>query len=125
MIRARCSSSVARSPIGSAATERVVQRVETYRDLADYECGNLDVLRHRNMAVIVYEVGILAIDDDLRPRWLKRKYLSRYEIAIEDDLLILRQGSIKPVIHRLTDGELLSSPRNYSPCDSSGTSPDD
>jgi hypothetical protein len=93
----------------------IVQRVETHRDLADYECGRLDVLQHRDIAVIVYEVGILAIGDDLRPRWLKRKYMDEHDIAIEDDLLILRRDSIKPVIRRLSDGELLSSPKNYTP----------
>jgi hypothetical protein len=93
----------------------IVQRVDTHRDLADYECGSLDVLRHQNIAVIVYEVGILAIDADLRPLWLKRKYMGKYETTIEDDLLKLQRRFMRPVVHRLSDGELISSPRDYSP----------
>jgi hypothetical protein len=73
------------------------------------------VLRHQNIAVIVYEVGILAIDADLRPLWLKRKHMDEYEIAIEDDLLKLRRRFMRPVVHRLRDGELISSPSDYSP----------
>jgi hypothetical protein len=93
----------------------IVPRVETHRNLAEYECGRLDVLRYQNLAVIVYEIGILAIDDGLRPRWLKRKYMGEEEMAIEGDLLVLRTRFHKPVMHRLTDGELLSSPKDYSP----------
>jgi hypothetical protein len=38
-----------------------------------------------------------------------------YEITIKDDLLKLRERFMRPVIHRLSDGELISSPSDYSP----------
>lgn len=93
----------------------ILERLETHRDLASYECGSLDVITERNLAVIVYEVGILVIGDDLCQRWLRRKYIGRQQIAVDDGILWLREPHLIPIGHRLSDGELISAPEDYSP----------
>ena len=90
----------------------IAEKLETHRDPADY---SLDVVTQQDIAVIVYEVGILVIGDDLRPRWQKRKYMDTYEIAIEEGMLILRKPFIRPIVHRLSDGEVIAAPKDYSP----------
>jgi hypothetical protein len=93
----------------------VLERLETQRDLADYECGSLDVITAGDIAVIVYEVGILVIDDDLRRRWLRRKYMNQHRVTLEDDAIWIREPHTIPIGHRLSDGELISAPEGYSP----------
>jgi hypothetical protein len=94
---------------------RAVERLETHRDLAHYECGSFDVIIARNIAVIVYEVGILVIGDDLRQRWLRRKYMGPGEVSLEGDAIWIREPHSIPIGHRLSDGDLISAPEDYSP----------
>lgn len=104
---------------------KIVDRIATLRDLEDYECGSLEVVLHDNLAVIVYEVGILVIDDRLTPRWLRRKYMGRGNIEIADGLLCLREPFTRPIKHRLSDGELVSRHRSYGPGVARNEPPDD
>lgn len=93
---------------------RILERVETQRDLAEYECGSLDVITAGDIAVIAYEVGILVIGDDLRQRWLRRKYMG-HRVTLGDDAIWIREPHAIPIGHRLNDGELISAPEGYSP----------
>jgi hypothetical protein len=93
----------------------ILGRLETHRDLADYECGSFEVIAERDIAVIVYEVGILVIGDDLRPRWLRRKYMGQGQVTLEADVIWIRGPHEIPIGHRLSDGELISAPEGYRP----------
>lgn len=93
---------------------RILERLETQRSLAEYECGSFDVITAGDIAVIVFEVGILVIGDDLRQRWLRRKYMG-HRVTLEDDAIWIREPHAMPIGHRLSDGELISAPEGYSP----------
>jgi hypothetical protein len=101
---------------------RVVERLETHRDLADY---SFDVITRGDIAVIVYEVGILVIGDDLRQRWLRRKYMDQRQVTLEGDAIWIREPHVIPIGHRLSDGELVSAPEDYNPGNPYDRDPDE
>jgi hypothetical protein len=93
----------------------ILERLETQRNLAEYECGSFNVIVRDDVAVIVYEVGLLFIGDDLRKRWLRRKYMDQHRVTLEDDAVWIREPHAIPIGHRLSDGELISAPEGYNP----------
>ena len=103
----------------------VLERLETQRNLAEYECGSFDVITAGDIAVIVFEVGILVIGDDLRQRWLRRKYMDQHHVTLEADGVWIREPHAIPIGHRLSDGELISAPEGYSPGVPVGRVPDE
>ena len=72
----------------------------------DEEYWTIDTIYRNEGIIIVYETGVLRIDEALEVRWHKRKFVNDFFIGLREDFLVLSRDDGPEWSIRLTDGEV-------------------
>ena len=78
----------------------------TFREWGDEEYWVTDIIQHQRAIVIIYELGVLMIDEALRVRWHQPKYFNDDLVTVEGDALKFSRDGEEEWFIRLEDGSV-------------------
>jgi hypothetical protein len=79
--------------------------------------GRIEIVPYRDVVVIAYEAAVLAIEESLQPRWLRRKYYDDQFVGIVEDKVVVRRELREPWFIRIADGHVQGSRSGDRPID--------
>lgn len=85
---------------------QVKSELATFRECGDEEYWVTEIIQRQDAIVIVYESGVLMIDEALQVRWSQIKYLNDDLVAIEGNALKFSRDGAEEWILRLEDGSI-------------------
>lgn len=78
-----------------------------FREWGEEEFWTTRILEQGGRVFVIYEVGVLAIDEMLHVRWHKPKLLNDYFVAVENDVLKFTRDHNAEWFMRLDNGNTL------------------
>jgi len=78
----------------------------TFREWGDEEYWVTDIIQQQAAIVIVYELGVLMIDEALQVRWHQPKYFNDDLVAVAGNALKFRRDGEEEWFIRLEDGSV-------------------
>jgi hypothetical protein len=75
-----------------------------YRRWGYEEYWTMRILDHGSGVVVIYEAGVMAIDEELQVRWHKPKLFNDEFVALEDNILMFARDDDEKWFIRLEDG---------------------
>lgn len=94
-----------------------------FRKWGEEEYWTTQIIEQENGAIVIYEAGVLAIDEALQVRWHKPKLLNDDFVAVEGNLLKFARDHDAEWFMSLEDGgtpQWGAAPSNNSPCIGAG-----
>lgn len=75
-----------------------------FRTWGEEEYWTMEVIEHGSLTIVIYEAGVLAIEETLRVRWHSPKMFNDHFLALEGNMLkFLREEEVEWLMH-LEDG---------------------
>ena len=87
-----------------STTGEVRSEFATFRKWGDEEYWVTEIIQRQGAIVIIYELGVLMIDEALQVRWHQPKYLNDDLIAVAGDALKFSRDGEEEWLIRLEDG---------------------
>jgi hypothetical protein len=87
---------------------RILCETSLYRRFDDTEYWTTKIIEDRRGIIIVYEGGVLAVDEDLKVRWHRKKFFNDVFVAAEDNVLKFVRDHDAPWSMRADDGTDIS-----------------
>jgi hypothetical protein len=87
---------------------KFLHETSLFRRLDCSEYWTTQVIEDRQRIIVIYESGVLALDEDLRVRWHRKKFFNDVFVSSEDDVLKFVQDHDTPWNMRATDGTDIS-----------------
>jgi hypothetical protein len=87
---------------------KLLSEISLFRRLEDTEYWTTKIIEDRQRIIIVYESGVLALDEDLKVRWHRKKFFNDVFVGVEGDILKFVQDHDTPWRMRAKDGADIS-----------------
>lgn len=97
---------------------KIAGEAPTYRDYRIDDLWSLEIIPFGENLIVVYETGLLVINEALELKWQRRKYIGEHLHLVNDDKVqLVDEGphGDQFVTFRFSNGDVLSAPANWRP----------